>query len=77
MKTGILWDLDGTLLDTLEDLADGVNVALRHFGYPERTIEEVNTFVGYGATHLIRSALPGKDTDPDVAEALAHYQQSF
>ena len=34
MKTGILWDLDGTLLDTLEDLADGVNHALTCFGYP-------------------------------------------
>ena len=36
MKTGILWDLDGTLLDTLEDLADGVNYALTRFGYPEK-----------------------------------------
>ena len=63
MKIGILWDLDGTLLDTLEDLADGVNYALREFGYPERTIEEVRRFVGNGAFNLIRQAVP-EDADP-------------
>ena len=64
MKIGILWDLDGTLLDTLEDLADGVNYALREFGYPERTLEEVRRFVGNGAFNLIRQAVP-EGTDPD------------
>ena len=63
MKIGILWDLDGTLLDTLEDLADGVNYALGEFGYPERTLEEVRRFVGNGAFNLIRQAVP-EDTDP-------------
>ena len=73
MKTGILWDLDGTLLDTLEDLADGVNVALRHFGYPERTIEEVRRFVGNGARRLIERAAPdGADVDA-VLEAFRSY----
>lgn len=73
MKTGILWDLDGTLLDTLEDLADGVNVALRHFGYPERTIEEVRRFVGNGARRLIERAVPdGADVDA-VLEAFRSY----
>ena len=64
MKIGILWDLDGTLLDTLEDLADGVNYALGEFGYPERTLEEVRRFVGNGAYNLIRQAVP-EGTDPD------------
>ena len=63
MKVGILWDLDGTLLDTLEDLADGVNYALRQFGYPERTREEVRRFVGNGAKTLIAKAVP-EDADP-------------
>ena len=63
MKIGILWDLDGTLLDTLEDLADGVNYALREFGYPERTLEEVRRFVGNGAFNLIRQAVP-EDAEP-------------
>ena len=65
MRIGILWDLDGTLLDTLEDLADGVNYALREFGYPERTLEEVRRFVGNGAFNLIRQAVPeGADPAP-------------
>ena len=63
MKIGILWDLDGTLLDTLEDLADGVNYALVQFGYPQRTMEEVRRFVGNGAFNLIRQAVP-EGTDP-------------
>ena len=58
MKTGILWDLDGTLLDTLEDLADAVNYALKQFEYPPRSIEEVRSFVGNGARRLIERAVP-------------------
>ena len=65
MRIGILWDLDGTLLDTLEDLADGVNYALGQFGYPERTLEEVRRFVGNGAKKLIDRAVPaGADPAP-------------
>ena len=67
MRIGILWDLDGTLLDTLQDLADGTNHALRQFGYPERTVEEVRRFVGNGAQRLIEQAVP---EGADVAEVL-------
>lgn len=74
MKTGILFDLDGTLLSTLEDLTDAVNYTLRHFGCPERTLAEVKSFVGNGAKVLVASALPGKDTDPSVEEALRFFQ---
>lgn len=71
MKTGILWDLDGTLLDTLEDLADAVNYALTHFGYPERTIEEVRRFVGNGARRLMALAVPER-ADADAAFEVFH-----
>ena len=71
MKTGILWDLDGTLLDTLEDLADAVNYALTHFGYPERTIEEVRRFVGNGARRLMALAVP-EGADADAAFEVFH-----
>ena len=74
MKVGILWDLDGTLLDTLEDLADGVNHALREFGYPERTVEEVRRFVGNGARRLIMLAVPeGADPEPVFEVFHAYY----
>ena len=65
MKTGILFDLDGTLLDTLEDLRDGVNYALGVFGYPQRSLEEVRRFVGNGARKLIRLAVP-EGADPEA-----------
>jgi len=77
MKTGILFDLDGTLLDTLQDLTDATNHTLAHFGCPVRTLDEVRRFVGNGARQLIRLALPGKENDPDVEEVLAYYQTYY
>ena len=59
MKIGIIWDLDGTLLDTLEDLHDAVNYAVEQFGYPKRTLQEVRRDVGTGAKNLIRYSTPG------------------
>lgn len=72
--TAVLFDLDGTLLDTLEDLTDAVNATLAHFGCPPRSREQVRQFVGNGAERLLRLALPGKESDPPVAEVLAWFQ---
>ena len=77
MKTGILFDLDGTLLNTLEDLCDATNAALRHFGCPERSLEEVRTFIGNGARNQIRLSLPGKADDPDVDAVLPWYKEYY
>ena len=74
MKTAILFDLDGTLLDTLGDLHAAVNVVLEQFGYPKRSIEEVCRFVGNGAAQLIRLAVPeGADHAPVLAAFQIHY----
>ena len=73
MKVGILWDLDGTLLDTLEDLADSVNHTLKEFGYPVRSLEEVRTFVGNGARRLIALAVPEEEDPEPVFEAFHTY----
>lgn len=54
----IIFDLDGTLLDTLEDLADSANHVLKEAGYPTRTIQEVRTFVGNGIRKLIERSVP-------------------
>ena len=58
----VIFDLDGTLLDTLDDLTEGVNHALREFGYPLATREQIRARLGYGSARLIASSLPeGRD----------------
>ena len=71
--TGVLFDLDGTLLDTLEDLKDAVNVALAAFGYPPRSLEEVRQFVGNGARRLICLAVPQGGDVEGVLQAFQEY----
>ena len=74
MKIGILWDLDGTFLDTLDDLTDGTNYVMRQFGYPQHSKDAVRRFVGNGARRLMEQAVPaGKDVD----EALAAFQTYY
>ena len=73
MKIGILWDLDGTLLNTLEDLMDGVNYALAQFGLPPRTLEEIRQFVGNGAANLIIRAVDGRAETQAVLETFRTY----
>lgn len=75
--TAVLFDLDGTLLDTLDDLTDSVNAALAVWCLPPRTREEVRAFVGNGAERLIRLALPGKENDPPVEEVLNTFREHY
>ena len=63
----VIFDLDGTLTDTLEDLWRSTNYALASCGLPERTLDEVRRFVGNGVRKLIERAVP-KDTSPTVRE---------
>lgn len=59
MYKAILFDLDGTLLNTLDDLTCACNYALSLYGYPSRTKEEVNSFVGNGIFSLVEKAING------------------
>ena len=74
MKTGILFDLDGTLLDTLADLHDSTNQVLTALGYPERTLDEVRRFVGNGARRLMDQAVP---EGVDAQEAFEAFQRWY
>ena len=56
----VIFDLDGTLLDTLEDLTDAVNYALEAYKMPQRTIEEIRSFVGNGVRNLMLQAVPNR-----------------
>lgn len=74
MKTGIIFDLDGTLLNTIDDLHDAVNHTLRQYGYPERTTRQVLEAIGTGARNLIRLSLPQDTPAAQVDRVLADYQ---
>ena len=65
----IIWDLDGTLLDTLQDLAGAVNHSLETYGLPVRTKEEIRAIVGRGIRHLVENAVP-TGTDPATTDAV-------
>jgi phosphoglycolate phosphatase len=54
----VVFDLDGTLLDTIEDLSDSMNAALSQLGFPGHTVEACKKLVGEGVEHFARSALP-------------------
>ena len=72
-----IFDLDGTLLDTLADLAASTNYALHAHGMPERTIDEVRRFVGNGVRRLMEQAVP-EGTEAERFEAvLATFRQHY
>lgn len=75
--SAVIFDLDGTLLNSLEDLCDAVNHTMRMFGYPERTIEEVRTFVGNGVGRLIALSVPGGYDDINYDKALCEYKAYY
>ena len=70
----VLFDMDGTVLDTLGDLANACNHTLRAFGLPERTRDEVAHFLGNGAAWLISHAVPEGTAPERVQEILRAYQ---
>ena len=73
----VLFDMDGTLLDTLEDLRDSTNHVLRQMGYPERSLEEMRRFVGNGAEKQIRRAVPEGTNEEKIMETLAAYRAYY
>lgn len=77
----VVFDLDGTLLNTLDDLKDSVNFALSRFGFSERSYEEIRSFVGNGVRLLVERAVPkGTDkakTDECFSVFTAHYEKNM
>lgn len=72
-----IFDLDGTLLDTLEDLAAATNAALEKFGFPRRTKDEVCAFVGNGVKKLVERALPGGADNPLFDGVFAEFKRYY
>lgn len=72
-----IFDLDGTLLSTLNDLASSTNYALRWAGMPERTIEEVRMFVGNGVKLLMERSIPEGVNNPKFEETYAKFREHY
>lgn len=77
MKKAVIFDLDGTLLDTLDDIADSINAMLNEYGYPNISRERVRAIIGSGAKKLIADALPEKLSDEEFIKRLETYNRIY
>lgn len=77
VKTAILFDLDGTLLDTLQDLTDATNHTLRHYGKAEKTAAEMRYIIGSGAYFQLQAAMDGRLEGLDMEEVYAYYRAYY
>ena len=73
----VIWDLDGTLMDTLTDLMNSTNYALSQCGMPTRSYEEVRQFVGNGVHKLIEMAVGSNGSADDVEKCFACFKQHY
>ena len=73
----VIFDLDGTLLDTVDDLLDSVNYALSCFDYPLKTKDEVRLAVGDGISKLMARTLPNGGSDPNFMEAINKFKEYY
>lgn len=73
----VIFDLDGTLVDTLDDLTDSVNFALSSFGFPERNREEVRSFVGNGVRRLVYLSVPEGTDEETSKKCLSVFREHY
>ena len=78
-KKAVIFDLDGTLADTIEAITEAINMTMRHFGYPEKSVDEVRAAIGNGAKMLIRRSMPAElyDNEEMVSTVLAKYDEMY
>ena len=77
MTKAVIFDLDGTLIDSLPDILANVNNALVHFGYKPCTRASLMPFIGYGPKVLLKGAMGGKVTDEQVEECRKYYNSIY
>jgi len=73
----LIFDLDGTLLNSLEDLADSVNAMLAWYDYPQRHIEDIKRFIGNGVNRLVELSLPGGLDNPGYDSCLRYFKEHY
>lgn len=74
---GVIFDLDGTLLNTLEDLMDSVNFGLEKYGMPRRSLEEIRRFVGNGVERLIKLSVPAEAGQEEQKNVFAAFKEHY
>ena len=77
MKKLLIFDLDGTLVDTLVDLKNAVNHALLLKNYPERSLEQIRKAIGNGVAKLVARSIPNGTDNPDYPETLAEFRKYY
>ena len=70
----LIFDLDGTLIDSLIDLAESTNSALKFCNLPERSYDEIRNFIGNGTELLVRRAVPEDTSEDKIQECLAYFK---
>ena len=73
----VIFDLDGTLLDTIEDMTDGINYVMQQFGFDQHTIEEIKSMVGNGMPKLIERVVPGGTSNPVYETVYEQYKEYY
>ncbi|MBQ7599976.1 MAG: HAD family hydrolase [Clostridia bacterium] len=73
----VIFDMDGTILDTLGDLTSAVNVMLTHFGYPECMPDKVRQSTGNGVIKLMDGVIPGGEDNPRFREMTEYYVEYY
>ena len=73
----VVFDLDGTVLDTLRDLHDSMNAALAAFDFPPRSMEEIRQFVGNGIRKLVERSVPPQTPAETVDEVFSRFNEHY
>ena len=76
-KRAVIFDLDGTLLNTLDDLTDSINYTLLHFNFPQKTTEQVRQYVGNGVSKLIERAIPDGKNNPNFENCIETFKKHY
>lgn len=77
MNKAVIFDLDGTLIDSVPDIAENINIMLKRFGYPVLSEEEIKAKVGHGARNLVKDCIGKSLTDKELDERLEFYNYQY
>lgn len=75
--TTVIFDLDGTLLDTIDDIRTSINMGLEKYGYSKHTREEIINAIGNGSAFLVNRLIPGGGENPDAEKVLAFHRSFY